>query len=254
MSSVRLIAVINQKGGVGKTTTTANLAHGLSRKGFSVLAIDLDPQSHLAASLGITRQDLSGLDVVFLKNLPLKSVEFTVRENLKLIPAGAQLNDVENLDQGGKSRGLFLKNAIDRYEDQVDFILIDSPPSSGLLVINALFAVEEIIIPMTGDYLALQGLSHLLATLNNFEHALRKKYKQWIVLTRFHDRRRLSHEVSDKLLNYFPDTVFRTSISEAASIAECPGFGKTIFEYKPKSKSAQEYESLVDDLLEGRTR
>ena len=105
---------------------------------------------------------------------------------------------------------------------------------------------------MTGDYLAMQGLSHLMSTLSNFEEALQKTYRQWIVLSRFHDRRRLAQEVREKLIDYFPDAVLKTSISEAAALAECPGFGKTVFEYKPNNKSAEEYKSLVKDLISGR--
>jgi len=249
--AARVISVINQKGGVGKTTTTANLAHGLALKGFKVLAIDLDPQAHLASSLGINREDIAGLDAVFLKGIPLTSVQIPVRQNLFLVSAGGHLNEVENLE-GGKSRGLLLKRALDQYNHDVDFVLIDSPPSSGLLVINALFATEEIVIPMTGDYLAMQGLSHLMATLHNFEHKLNKKYLQWIVLSRFHERRKLAQEVREKLIEHFPETVLKTSISEAASLAECPGFGQSVFEYKPNSKSAEEYDSLIDDLVDGR--
>jgi len=249
--TARVISVINQKGGVGKTTTATNLAHGLALNGYQVLAIDLDPQAHLASSLGITREDIAGLDAVFLKGIPLQSVQMQVRENLKLVSAGGHLNEVENLE-GGKSRGLLLKSALDQYNDDVDFIIIDCPPSSGLLVINALFATEEVLIPMTGDYLAMQGLSHLMATLSNFEQALQKTYQQWIVLSRFHDRRKLAQEVKEKLIDYFPDSVLKTSISEAASLAECPGFGKTVYEYKPNSKSSEEYAGLVKDLISGR--
>jgi len=249
--TARVISVINQKGGVGKTTTATNLAHGLALKGYQVLAIDLDPQAHLASSLGITREDIAGLDAVFLKGIPLHSVQIKVRENLNLVSAGGHLNEVENLE-GGKSRGLLLKRAIDQYQDDVDYIIIDCPPSSGLLVINALFATEEVLIPMTGDYLAMQGLSHLMATLTNFEEALQKEYKQWIVLSRFHDRRKLAQEVREKLINYFPDSVLKTSVSEAAALAECPGFGETVYEYRPNSKSTQEYTALVKDLISGR--
>lgn len=249
--AARVISVINQKGGVGKTTTATNLAHGLALNDYSVLAIDLDPQAHLASSLGVTREDIAGLDAVFLKGIPLQSVQIPVRQNLYLVSAGGHLNEVENLE-GGKSRGLLLKKAIEEYQGDVDFILIDCPPSSGLLVINALFATDEIIIPMTGDYLAMQGLSHLMATLQNFEQALQKTYRQWIVLSRFHDRRKLAQEVKEKLIEYFPDAVLKTSISEAAVLAESPGFGKTVFEYKPSSKSTDEYISLVEDLIKGR--
>ncbi|MDH5517296.1 MAG: ParA family protein [Gammaproteobacteria bacterium] len=250
--TARLISVINQKGGVGKTTTAVNLAHGLALSGYRVLAIDLDPQAHLASSLGVTREDIAGLDAVFLKGIPLKSVQLKVRDNLKLVSAGGHLNEVENLE-GGKSRGLLLKRALDQYDEAVDFIIIDSPPSSGLLVINALFAAEEILIPMTGDYLAMQGLSHLMSTLTNFEEALQKTYKQWIVLSRFHERRKLAQEVREKLIEYFPGSVLKTSISEAAALAESPGFGQSVFEYKENSKSADEYASLVKDVIKGRT-
>ena len=253
MKQTRVIAVLNQKGGVGKTTTTLNLVHGLARKGYQVLAIDLDPQGQLTASLGLIKRDIEGLEKAMLNGTPLLSVTYPVREGLKLVPAGYGLTQVEEKAEGGTSRGMLLKNTLQDVIGKYDFILIDCPPSSGLLVVNALFASNEIVIPMTGDYLALQGLSHLMATLKNFEKALGVKYKQWIVLGRFQARRRLAQEVKAKLKEYFASSMLPTEISESVLLAESPSFGKTIFEYKPSSRSAQEFDSLVDDLIIGRT-
>lgn len=254
MAKTRIIAVINQKGGVGKTTTTTNLVHGLARKGYQVLAIDLDPQAQLTVSLGMfRRQDIAGLEKALMENEPLIKVTYPIRENLKLVPAGYGLSDIENLAEGGAARGKLLKQALQADADKYDFVIIDCPPSSGLLVVNAIFATDEIVIPMTGDYLALQGMSHLMGTLKNFEQALGHRLKQWIVFSRYQGRRRLSREVKEKLIKHFPGKVFKTEIAESVLLAECPSFGKTIFEYKPSSRSAMEYESLVDDLILGRT-
>ena len=254
MAETRIISVINQKGGVGKTTMTTNLAHGLARKGYEVLAIDLDPQAQLTVSLGmIRRDDVGGLEKALLEKEPLSTVTYKLAEHLHLVPAGYGLTDVENLTEGGASRGRLLKDALSDGVQQYDFVLIDCPPSSGLLVVNAIFATKEVVIPMTGDYLSLQGMSHLMGTLRNFEDALGHQLKRWIVLSRFVARRRLSNEVKQKLIEHFPHQVMKTEIAESVLLAECPSFGKSIFEYKPKSRSALEYESLVDDLIIGRT-
>ncbi len=253
MTNTRIIAVVNQKGGVGKTTTTTNLAHGLARKGNQVLAIDLDPQAQMTVSLGMQRKrDMGGLEKALLKGEPLIKVTYPVRDNLNLVPAGYGLVDVENLSDGGASRGQLLKKAIADVASQYEYILIDCPPSSGLLIVNAIFAANEILIPMTGDYLALQGMSHLMGTLRNFESALGQEIKRWIVLSKFQGRRRLSREVQEKLVVHFPGKVLKTVISESVLLAESPSFGKTIYEYKPSSRSATEYETLVDDLIQGR--
>ncbi|MDH5766118.1 MAG: ParA family protein [Gammaproteobacteria bacterium] len=253
MKQTRVIAVLNQKGGVGKTTTTLNLVHGLSRKGYEVLAMDLDPQGQLTSSLGLMKRDIGGLEKALLNGTQIAEVTYPVRENLKLVPAGHGLSEIEDRSEGGSSRGMMLRNILVDIKGQYDFIIIDCPPSSGLLVVNALFAVDEVIIPMTGDYLALQGLSHLMSTLRNFEKVLGHKYKEWIVLGRFQARRKLSQEVKGKLKEYFADNMLLTEITESVLLAESPGFGKTIYEYRPSSRSAKEFESLVDDFIIGRT-
>lgn len=252
MSEHRIIAVINQKGGVGKTTVSANLVHGLALKGFNVLAIDLDPQAQLTTSLGVDNSEVNGLDEVLLNQRAISDLVIPARENLYLVAAGYGLADIEHITEGGASRGMLLRNALTEEIEHYDYILIDCPPSSGLLVVNAIFASKEVLIPMTGDFLALQGLSHLMATLGNFEQALGNHIRQMIVLSKFQARRCLSQEVKNKLIQHFPGKLLQTEISESVALAESPSFGKTIFEYKPKSKSALEYKKLVDDVIDMR--
>lgn len=253
MRDTRIIAVINQKGGVGKTTVAANLAFGLARHGQSVLAIDLDPQGQLGSSYGLFQQDSKGLAQIMLNECVLQDVTIKARDNLMLAPAGVGLYDVERMDSGGISRGRLLTQALDDQLGSYDAVVIDCPPSSGLLIMNALFAANELVMPVSGDYLGLLGLSHLMATLKNFENTLDKQFRQWIVMSRFQARRRLAQDVKAKLLKYFPEKVLATYISEAAALAECPSFGKTIFEYQPNSRSAREFEDLVVQILDRRT-
>lgn len=250
---MRIISVINQKGGVGKTTTTANLAHALAIAGNKVTVIDLDPQSHLGSSLGIDGREYSGMDVVLLENVAIDSVSINVRDNLNLVPAGADLGQLELLSEGGSKKGTRLRDALKgQFQDQ-DFVLIDCPPASGLLAVNALLASQEVLIPVTGDYLSLEGLSFLMATIKNFEQKLGHHLKERIVLTRLHTRRRLGKEVLAKILEYFPNKVFATHIRETAALAECPGIGKTIFEYRAKGNGALDYQALASDVMHENT-
>ena len=145
-----------------------------------------------------------------------------------------------------------LRKALHENLNDQDFVFIDCPPSSGVLVANALFAADEIIIPMTGDFLALQGLSHMMGTIKRFEQVLKKQYKLSLVMSRYATTRRISKEVLKKMLEYFPNQVLSTVIRETALLAECPSFGKTILEYRPGSRSARDFRSLANDFLEGK--
>ena len=248
----RIIAIINQKGGVGKATTSTNLTHALAKLGKKVTVIALDPQGHLAVSFGIVNPNISGIDNVMLGTGHISDNLIPVRENLQLIVAGSRLQQIEQLSEGGAKRGDLLRKALHENLEDQDFVFIDCPPSSGLLVANALFAADEILVPMTSDFLALQGLSHMMGTIKRFERALNKKYKLFLVMSRYVSTRRISKEVLRTMLEHFPNQVLKTIIRETAMLAECPSFGKTILEYRPSSRSARDFRDLAKDFLEGK--
>ena len=248
----RRVAVVNQKGGVGKTTTVANLGYMLAQKGFKVTVIDLDPQGSLTVSLGVNWQDKAGIEDVLLHGEDIKDVIIDVRENMKLIASGNNLGQVEQITESSSNMAKGLKQALKKLNKE-DFILIDCPPSSGFLVVCALFASDEVLMPVAGDYLALHGMSHLLGTLSMFEKKIKHKLKHWIAVTRFHPRRRLATDVQKKLISHFPGCVLKTPIRETSALAESPSFGLTIKEYKENSHGKTDYESLADDFCLERT-
>lgn len=247
---MRTIAVINQKGGVGKTTTTANLAHAFAIKGHEVTGIDMDPQGHLAAHWGCYEKDAPGVDRVLLGEKKISEVVVQARDRLQLVPAGSALTEIER-GHGEGDLGQRLVSEMESLSKTQDFVFIDCPPASGLLIDYVLSAADEIIIPVAADYLALRGLSDIIETIRGFEQKYEKKFTYWVVATRFHTRRKLSWEVREKLLEYFPDNMLATSIREASVLAECPSFGKTAFEYKGANFGAFDYASLARDLLNG---
>ncbi|MDH5388187.1 MAG: ParA family protein [Gammaproteobacteria bacterium] len=247
---MRTIAVINQKGGVGKTTTTANLAHAFAIKGHSVTGIDMDPQGHLAAHWGCYRRDDIGIDKVLLGEKTIPQVAVAARDKLHLVPAGGGLKTIER-GEAGDLLASSLKQALSSISSTQEFTFIDCPPASGLLIDYVLSAADEVIIPVAADYLALRGLSDIIETIREFEQKLEKKFSYWVVVTRFHGRRNLSRDVREKLFEYFPDNMLATSIRESSVLAECPSFGKTAFEYKGANFGAYDYASLARDLMNG---
>ena len=250
---MRVIAIMNQKGGVGKTTTTLNLAHALARCGQVVVAIDMDPQSHLTAGFGLMAKPQMGIgDILIGDDVTVKDVLLEARENLFIIPSGDRLGDLEHLQVGGAKRGFLLKDTISKQIKRADYILIDCPPSSGILGINSLLAAQEVLIPVSGDFFALQGLSRLMNIFSHIESSLKQKAEKWVVLTRFQERRRLAKEVKAKVMEHFPDRVLQTAIRETVALAESPGFGQTIFEYQANGNGAEDYRLLAEDLIQGR--
>lgn len=250
------MAVLNQKGGVGKTTTSTHLAHGLALRGERTLGIDLDPQGHLGTCLGADNTQ-NGIDSVLLDEAPIAEHTQSVRDNLDMIVAGPRLRTFETLDEGGPDRGWWLNEALYELEtgagaEAPDWVVIDCPPSSGLLAMNALLAADDLLIPVSCDFLSLQGLSTLMQTLNRVEERLQAASRKWLVLTRFQTRRKLSREVQDTLSSHFPGQLLQTPIRENVALAEAPGFGRTVFEYQPRSNGAVDYNTLVDDLTFGR--
>ena len=253
---MRVIAVLNQKGGVGKTTTSVHLAHGLARLGDTVLGLDLDPQGHLTTGLGCD-PSVTGVDQVLLNEEPLAGHRQSARDNLTLVSAGPGLRAFETLDEGGPDRGWWLNEALYELENSgeaQDWIVMDCPPSSGLLAMNALLAADDLLIPVACDFLSLQGLSMLMQTLQRVEEKMQAASRKWLVLTRFHTRRRLSREVQDTLTAHFPGRLLATPIRENVALAEAPGFGRTVFEYQASSNGAVDYTALVNDLRFGRVR
>ena len=250
---MKVVAVLNQKGGVGKTTLTANLGHALALTGKKVVVLDLDPQGHLSASLGIFKPPRHGLGDVLNGDASMQTVKIETRESMQLIPAGISLREIEEFGGNAKERMHLLQNALPQLAAETDYVLIDCPPSSGLLAANAILAVDEIMIPVSGDYLSLNGLAHLMITLKRFDGLRKKPLKKKIVLSRFVARRRLSQEVLEKLLEHFPGLIFQTAIREASALAECPGVGRTIFEYREFSSSAEDFRMLAQDFIEGNT-
>ena len=246
---MRKIAVISQKGGVGKTTTSMNLAHALALSGKKVLLIDMDPQANLSTSLGIHGNDVKGIAAVLLKDEPLIDHIVSMKSGVDLVPAGGKLGELEFLSSGGSKRGFLLEQATASINKKYDFLLIDCPPSAGLLGMNAMLAVDELLIPVSSDYLSMQGLSRLLGIVQHVEDKLQRTTKKWIVLTRYYRRRRLAKEVREKLLRYFPGRVLNTPIRESVALAESPSYGLSIFDYKKLSFGAQDYLSLAQDLV-----
>ncbi len=247
--SLRILAILNHKGGVGKTTSCLNLASAYADMGLSVLTIDLDPQAHLTVSMGIKDPGLRGVDDLFLEGESAEQYILNVREDLDVLPAGFRLGEVERLAAQGPKKARVLQQALEPVKDRYDIILIDCPPTSGLLNFNALFCADEVVIPVSSDYLALHGLSQLLRTLKSAEKFMHKKLRLWIALTRYTMRRRLSNQVREKLEKYFPQQLLATCVRESAPLAESPSFGKSIFDYSRRSNGAHDYAALADDIL-----
>lgn len=248
----RTIAVLNQKGGVGKTTTAYNLAVALANRQKRVLALDLDPQSHMSVSLGLMQTELSGIDEVILEGADISDYILNQRENLDLVPAGHRLSEIEKQSVKGRHQAIIVREALHQLKDRYDFIFLDCPPTSGILNFNALFASDEVIVPISSDYLALHGLSQLMKTLKSAERFMEKPLKTWIALTRFGVRRRLSREVLEKLLRYFPQQILATPVRECAPVAESPSFGLSVLEYDSRCNGAKDYRSLADDIINSR--
>jgi len=250
-TGVRSLAVINQQGGVGKTATAVNLGHALARQGQRVLLADLDPQGRLAASLGIFRPPRHGMDRVLLDGAPFTEHRIATRELLSLVPAGGTLEEVER-PGGGMERARCLRRALELETPDVDWLIFDCPPAANLLVANAMLAVDQVLIPVTGDPLSLTGLARLLLTLKGFDGLRPRALDKSLFLSRFLPRRRLARAVRSRLLTHFPQQLLATAVREAAVVAECSDAGRTIFEYRPRSKSAGEFQSLARDFTERR--
>jgi len=243
----KIISISNHKGGVGKTTSTLNIGAGLSNTGKRVLLIDLDPQANLSQSLGITDPEYT-IYGALKGEYGLEPIE--IYKNLDLIPSTLDLSGAEVELSGEAGREYILKELIEPVVKLYDYILIDSPPSLGLLTINAFTASTTVYIPLQSQYLALQGLAKLLEVIDKIKKRLNKGLEVGgVFITQYDSRKILNRDVVDTIEEHFSDKVFKTKIRDNVALAEAPTQGVDIFRYNSKSNGAKDYLSLCNEIL-----
>ncbi|WIV12589.1 AAA family ATPase [Proteiniborus sp. MB09-C3] len=249
----KIIAVFNQKGGVGKTTTNVNLSACLASLGKKILVIDIDPQGNTTSGVGIDKGsiELSIYDVLINEVKVKEVIIATSTDNLDIVPSNTELAGAEIELTENKNRELTLKNAIESIKDDYDFVFIDCPPSLGLLTINALVASDSVVIPIQCEYYALEGVSQLMNTIKLVKSSLNPNLDiEGVVLSMFDGRTNLSIQVVDEVKKYFRGKVYTSIIPRNVRLAEAPSHGLSIIEYDPKSKGAEAYMELANEFLD----
>ncbi len=255
----KAIAIFNQKGGVGKTTTNINLAACLAMRGKRVLVLDIDPQGNTTSGLGISKKNLglTTYDILIGGDAidPKTAIAHTAVKDLDIIPASVQLAgaEIELVQLEGREKRL--KRAIDLVKGDYDFIFIDCPPSLGLLTINSLTAVDSVLIPIQCEFYALEGVSQLMSTIDLVRRSLNPDLAiQGVILSMFDGRTNLSIQVVQEVKKYFRGKVYKTVIPRNVRLAEAPSYGMPITLYDPRSKGARAYLAFADELLEQEKR
>ena len=258
----RVIAIANQKGGVGKTTTAINLAFALAESGRTILLVDLDPQGN--ATSGLTANaDVSSASAsadaagsqktvydALVSGVPLAEIVRDVRPMLSLAPSGGDLvgAEIELATMEGRERRL--RALLDSARNKYNYVLVDTPPSLGILTLNALVAADSVLVPMQCEYYALEGLRSLLATIKKVRAALQPTLEiEGLVLTMFDSRNRLSHEVAAEVRSHFGDKVFQSVVPRSVRLSESPSHGLSVLEYETKSAGAASYRNLAAEIL-----
>ena len=252
----KIIAVANQKGGVGKTTTTVNLSAILAKKGKKVILIDADPQGNATSGLGVEKDNVKSLYDVLVNEEPIENIlEETSIKNLKVCPSNINLAGAEVELVSLISREYRLKEQLDVIKEKFDYILIDCPPSLGLITLNAFTAADSVLIPVQCEYYALEGLGQLINTINLVKKHLNKSLEiEGAILTMYDIRTNLSNQVVKEVKKYFEDKVFRTVIPRNVKLSEAPSYGMSIIEYDGRSKGAKSYEKLAKEFLKNQEK
>ncbi len=248
----KIIAVANQKGGVGKTTTTVNLAACLAKMGKKVLLVDIDPQGNSTSGLGIDKRrcEKTVYDCLVNEENATNTIVETDYENLFVCPSNLNLSgaEIELISVMGRENRL--REALSTAKNEYDYIFIDSPPSLGLITINTLTAADSILIPIQCEYYALEGVSQLVETIKKIKKALNPDlYIEGIVMTMYDARTNLAVQVVDEVKRFFPEKVYKTIIPRNVRVSEAPGFGKPVIYYDEASKGAEAYTELALEIL-----
>ena len=247
----KIISVANQKGGVGKTTTTVNLGTILAKRGKKVLLIDADPQGNATSGLGVEKDVEKSVYDILVNDTEIEEVyQDTMIKNLKVCPSNINLAGAEVELVSMMSREQRLKEKLIKVKDEFDFILIDCPPSLGLVTLNAFTASDSVLIPVQCEYFALEGLGQLLNTINLVKKHLNKSlYIEGALLTMYDIRTNLSNQVVKEVKKYFDNKVYKTVIPRNVKLSEAPSYGMPITLYDPKSKGAKSYDKFTKEFL-----
>jgi chromosome partitioning protein len=248
----RIISIANQKGGVGKTTTAVNLSASLAVAEKKILLIDIDPQGNATSGLGVSKEEVSkSIYHALIDEVPIRDlIRDTEIDFLKIIPSNLDLIGAEIELVPFLNREIRLKNALQEVKGEFDFLIIDCPPSLGLITVNSLTAADSVIIPLQCEYYPMEGLSQLLKTIQLIKNNLNPFLKiEGILLTMFDKRNNISHQVTEEVRKHFGTLVFTTVIPRNVRLSECPSFGKPIILYDADSRGAESYLDLAKEVL-----